>query len=137
MYLLIASQDIHSLTLGLSEGMEIQFEVTLVESPEGFLSALNRFLHEQSVNLEQLKGVIVVTGPGSFTASRISTTIANGIAFTQSIPIFGLENPDRLDLAQLLAGRTFEGGASVNSSYDRPPLITQSNQVMGITSMPE
>ena len=64
-------------------------EEQIDSSPEGYLHALDTKLQEWDIDQSTLSGLIVVTGPGSFTASRVSTTIANSIAFTQSIPVVG------------------------------------------------
>lgn len=38
-------------------------------------------------NYEQLSGIVVYKGPGSFTGLRIGITVANAIAYGQSLPI--------------------------------------------------
>jgi len=137
MHLILSAQDIRSITFGVFDGEGVHSVTEVASSPEGYFPALDVFLSEQSLPLKNLEGVIVVTGPGSFTASRVSTTIANSIAFTQSIPVVGLENPERLDLPTLLQWKLFEGVDYVIPSYDRPPLITKSKPKMGINSVTE
>ena len=97
--------------------------------PEDYLRLLNDTLGEWGMkdNEQPFEGVIVVTGPGSFTASRVSTTIANGFAFTRSIPIIGLSNPDLLDLASLVSLISSVNVETdfVIPTYNRPPNITE------------
>ncbi len=45
-------------------------------------------------NLKKLRGIIVVQGPGSFTALRIGLTTANILAWSLNIPIVGLRLKD-------------------------------------------
>ncbi len=129
MHLAIASQDISELILALFDGKNIvQSEVFLVP-PEQHLDSLDKALEKWGLSIQDLKGVIVVTGPGSFTASRVSVTLANSLALTQKIPVWGLENTDKRPLGDLLAEVDLlqlpEQGF-VLPSYDRPPMITKS-----------
>lgn len=41
-------------------------------------------------NLKRLKGIVVIKGPGSFTALRIGVATANTMAWALGIPIVGL-----------------------------------------------
>ena len=45
---------------------------------------------------DQLKGVMVYKGPGSFTGLRIGITVANAIAYGKSIAIVGVAGDDWL-----------------------------------------
>lgn len=47
-------------------------------------------------NYDQLKGVMVYKGPGSFTDLRIGITVANAIAYGKSIAIVGVAGDDWL-----------------------------------------
>jgi tRNA threonylcarbamoyladenosine biosynthesis protein TsaB len=42
-------------------------------------------------NFDLLKGIIVNSGPGSFTGLRIGISVANTIAYSKNIPIIGVE----------------------------------------------
>ncbi|PJA45467.1 hypothetical protein CO174_03105 [Candidatus Uhrbacteria bacterium CG_4_9_14_3_um_filter_50_9] len=127
MHLFISSQDIRELTLGLiQEGTFIHLSNHTV-SPEEHLSVLDEQLTQWGCDLDQLEGLYVVTGPGSFTASRVSLTILNTIAFTKQIPVFALENPERLSPEVLLTTSQKKGLKSqsfVLPIYDRPPGVT-------------
>ncbi|MBI2473029.1 hypothetical protein HYV70_00530 [Candidatus Uhrbacteria bacterium] len=129
MFLVICAQDIQNISFGIvEEGCLIKQKQFVSSFPEDYLLLLNDTLGEWGMkdHEQEFEGVIVVTGPGSFTASRVSTTIANGFAFTRSIPVIGLSNPQRLDLASLLSvNRSTNLGADfVLPTYNRPPNIT-------------
>lgn len=127
--LLVCSQDLHALNLGLVEdGVLLQQKDFFVE-PDGFLGAVTAALRAWGIAPAQLERVAVVTGPGSFTSSRVSVTLANGLAFALGIPVVGLANPERLGLAELakMALSSAGGGSFVRPLYDRPPHITSPN----------
>lgn len=53
------------------------------------LGKLEELLASQQVTWQDLTGLIVYQGPGSFTGLRIGITVMNTIAYAQSIPIIG------------------------------------------------
>ena len=128
MILLVCGQDIRSLSVGLIQNGVLHQEVHFVASPERYLERVVETLSEWHVSAGDLGAVAVVTGPGSFTSSRVSTTIANGIAFAKGIPVLAIENFDRLNLRELSERTDFAKLPSVDHYavpvYDRPPHIT-------------
>ncbi len=128
MFLVVYAQDIQVISFGILEEGHLVKQKRFDALPENYLYSLDKTLGEWGMkdHEKEFEGVIVVTGPGSFTASRVSTTIANGFAFTRSIPVIGLSNPHLLDLASLLSvNRSINLGADfVLPTYNRPPNIT-------------
>lgn len=61
---------------------------------------------------EPVEMIVVVTGPGRFTSSRIGVTVANALAMSWAAPVVGL---DRLELALLTAA----GATSVAVAGER------------------
>lgn len=53
---------------------------------------LDELFKKSNKKIEQLKGIIVNSGPGSFTGLRIGISAANAIAFSLNIPIVGVSN---------------------------------------------
>lgn len=131
MKLVIAAQDIAAITLGLVEGGSVKEEKTIQASPEGYLAALDQTLREWSVTPADIEMVIVVTGPGSFTASRVSTTLANGLGFAWGVPVIGIENPTHLALHQLDLSVLQTSICSAIPTYGRPPEITVAKKMRG------
>lgn len=136
MYLVISAQDIQSLTCALYRDGQMFQEVALEARPETYLQKLQEQLVDWDVDLTSLDGLMVVTGPGSFTATRVSLTIVNTIAFCLNLPIIGMENPDHLPLVQCIEknAEQTEPSTYVIPVYDRPANITKSkkeNQTKG------
>ena len=52
------------------------------------LPMLNSLLSEAAINLSQLDGIVFGRGPGSFTGIRIACSIAKGLAYGQSLPLY-------------------------------------------------
>jgi len=48
---------------------------------------ISEILNKSSISLEDLRGIAVFKGPGSFTGLRIGLTVANALAYSLSIPI--------------------------------------------------
>lgn len=128
MTLVIQAQDIKGVSFGLVENGTLLKNKDLVGEPDRYLAMLEVTLAEWGITAEDLTAVAVVTGPGAFTASRVSTTIANGIAFARQIPLTAVANPERMPLEQLIVSETFTSAKPVDGFavpvYDRPPHIT-------------
>lgn len=131
MLLVVAAQDIAAITFGLVDGEHIKEEKTVETSPEGYLAAFEQVFKQWSVVSTDIETIIVVTGPGSFTASRVSTTLANGLGFAWNVPVIGVENPLFLPLKNIdeLAHKASMNYAT--PTYDRPPEITVSKNAHG------
>lgn len=105
MMLYLRGTDIHRLILGGIAPDRSRFIIspqTHEASPEKWLGIINEFL---SSNSSVCTGIALVLGPGSATALRTSLALANTIAFTRSLPMFGFELPldadDRMALVLL------------------------------------
>ncbi|MCC5878534.1 MAG: tRNA (adenosine(37)-N6)-threonylcarbamoyltransferase complex dimerization subunit type 1 TsaB [Idiomarina sp.] len=80
-----------SVALSVGEGDTRQLYSRGEELPrkhsQALLPFVNEVLAEAEVNLSQLDAIIVSQGPGSFTGVRIGASIAQGLAFSQDLPI--------------------------------------------------
>ena len=80
---------------------------------EQLLTTIDGLLREAKVGLEDLSGVVVVHGPGSFTGIRVGVSAAKGLAEGLGIPVIALsrlellarQNPEGSAVAVLDAGR--------------------------------
>ena len=128
MVLVMMGQDIRELSVALSRDGRVAESKTLAASPESYLRDVATALSDWGVTLDDLNAVAVVTGPGSFTSSRVSVTIANAIAFAKGIPVIGIPNPERLDIVALTVPANLPpADRFAVPVYDRPPHITAPN----------
>lgn len=119
------AQDIQFVTFGLIKDQTMFFEKTFEVPPEKYLASLNQFLVEQKKSPAEIQRILIVNGPGSFTASRVSVTIANTFAFVHQIPMMPIENPNRLSIGELIPlMNQIPKHVFVIPAYDRPPNIT-------------
>ena len=72
---------------------------------ERLLTTIEEVLEVASVALDQLSGVVVVSGPGSFTGIRIGVSAAKGLCEGLGIPVIALSR------LELLARQTDDGSA--------------------------
>jgi tRNA threonylcarbamoyladenosine biosynthesis protein TsaB len=78
-----------------NDDFEVNFEKTLGrEMAKNILAEIKEFLAENGANWQNLRGICVFAGPGSFTGLRIGVTVANTLADSLKIPIVGEKNSD-------------------------------------------
>jgi tRNA threonylcarbamoyladenosine biosynthesis protein TsaB len=76
--------------------------VTLAERrtrPQALLAAVDELLAEAGVEPSQLSRLVVGTGPGSFTGTRIGLSVARGLALALDVPVAGVSTLDALAAA--------------------------------------
>ena len=56
------------------------------------LPMIDAVLHEANIKLTELDGLIFGQGPGSFTGVRIGVGVAQGLAFSASLPVVGVSS---------------------------------------------
>jgi len=69
---------------------------------EKLLPEIASLLKENKVKLGSLKGIIVASGPGGFTALRIGIMTANALAFALEIPVVGVKLNELIGLKELI-----------------------------------
>ena len=67
---------------------------------------IRELLVRNSKDINDLNGLVVFTGPGSFTGLRIGLSVANAISFAASVPIIGKngEKWEEMGIALLMGG---------------------------------
>ncbi|HSE29235.1 MAG TPA: tRNA (adenosine(37)-N6)-threonylcarbamoyltransferase complex dimerization subunit type 1 TsaB [Candidatus Saccharimonadales bacterium] len=66
------------------------------ELARDLLKKIQELLRKNNADFNDLTGLVVYSGPGSFTGLRIGLTVANTIAYGQNIPIVGSTGDDWL-----------------------------------------
>lgn len=92
---------------------------------DDLLNRIEEQLQKKSSNIKKLQKIIVMSGPGSYTGIRVGVATANALAYSLSIPIFGVRKdmPDALDAALKSNLSVFTDQADVY--YEGPPHITK------------
>lgn len=128
MILFLDGHDLRFVTLGIIQHDVFLVVETLSAPPEKYLACLQSFCIRHNIQLKELQGVSLVTGPGSFTSSRVSLTIANTLHFVHDLPLFTIENPSQLSPQDLLKdygiGTPLQNDSYARPCYGRSPHIT-------------
>lgn len=57
-----------------------------------FLPLLDKMMNERKIEFTDIKNIVVINGPGSFTGVRIGLTVAKTIAYSMNIPIYAISS---------------------------------------------
>ena len=76
------------------------------KASESIIQSIDQLMHEASMTLSDLTGVMVILGPGSFTGLRVGISVANQFAHQLELPIRGVRMDEwwfqRSDASDLL-----------------------------------
>ena len=88
MYLFIDTHTTDGFSLAELDGKKWQTKIVAgkYKQSEQLLPAIQKF-----VDLKKLRGVAVVSGPGSFSGLRLGIMVANTLGWVKNIPLTGLE----------------------------------------------
>ena len=88
------------------------------------LEEIKRQLTGQKLSFDRLDGIVLFKGPGSFTSLRIGATVANTIAYAESISIVG-ESGNEWITTGLARLAKKENDRQVIPEYGSAPNITK------------
>lgn len=86
--------------LGLYEGDKCLAYTTWLahrQLAETIHAKLHELLREHGKDWQDIEGVVVFKGPGSFTGLRIGITVANMLAYSLAVPVVACEDPQWLE----------------------------------------
>ena len=87
---------------------------------------IQQLLKEQKLTMNDIKGIIFFTGPGSFTGLRIGASVANSLAASLQIPIVGSNQDDWLAEGQVrLDGASLKLTGFIEPFYGSEAIITK------------
>ena len=132
MILLIHTADEKQVIVGLVKAGKMIAKKQLAapyRQAEKILGQIDILLKKQSLDLKKIKGLVVVSGPGPFTALRIGVTTANTLAWALKIPIAQVKLTEFKDLAELadVAEKKIKKAklkSIIEPFYDKEPNIT-------------
>ncbi len=101
-------------SVALAEGREVVAVEVLPgrSSSERLVPAVRRLMELQHWSLRDLKAVVVVHGPGSFTGVRVGLSAAKGLSEAGGVPLIAVSR------LALLAASVGEGDATVHAVLD-------------------
>lgn len=113
-------------TIGLND--QVTSWVSNRNQSKELLPKIDKLIRSQKLTPQKIRGVVVNTGPGSFTGLRVGLTVANGFGYGLKIPLVGMSEFDvirsfypKVDLIILDAKR---GELFVQVTKQNPKLIT-------------
>ncbi len=128
MMLYVNGSDIDKLTIGAIADDRAAFAIdpkTFAVRPEEFLFTIDAWLREHHFDLTSISSLAMIIGPGSATALRTSLAWANTFAFTQSIPMYGIELALGSDeRAALISLASMDSSPMLRPIYTNAPTIT-------------
>lgn len=87
MWLIIDTSDTGSLRLYYSFGAQWECSTQTIADVLYILPAIEKLCSEHGTSASALRGVGVIEGVGTFTGTRVATTIANTLHFAHLIPL--------------------------------------------------
>ncbi|HEX9594648.1 MAG TPA: tRNA (adenosine(37)-N6)-threonylcarbamoyltransferase complex dimerization subunit type 1 TsaB [Candidatus Saccharimonadales bacterium] len=116
--------------IGLFEGeKQLDYEVWQADKELSLtiLSKIKELLSRNSLDFEDLGGIVGFKGPGSFTGLRIGLTVANTLAYGLKIPIVG-SNKEAWIQDGILKLDKNQNEKVVLPGYGREPHITKAKK---------
>ena len=133
LYINTSDEEKVALALGKAEKLiaKREFKAKYRQS-EKLMPAIDLLLTKTKIKLSDLEGVVVVNGPGPFTATRIGVTVANALAYGLNIKIAGLRADEFDNIEETVSGgweklSKTKKGKIIEPVYDREPNITIKN----------
>lgn len=123
MYLLIDPTDNKKISLTLFDEKDLE-----TKEYEGrvkdLLVSIDAFFGEQNFDKEDLQGILVVVGEGSFTGTRIACVVANTFGYVLQIPLLAVLKKDFTKAQDLVSKISKQkSGVYISATYSGEPNI--------------
>ncbi|MDD2656527.1 MAG: hypothetical protein PHQ18_03095 [Patescibacteria group bacterium] len=88
------------------------------------LLCIDNLLTENNFEKENIKGIMIVVGTGSFTSTRIACVVANTFAFVLQIPLLAIKVEEIVNVQSLIPKLLEqEKGQYISATYSGEPNI--------------
>lgn len=136
MILLINTAQQNQTTIGLIKSSSFIAKKTWTSKfhqSEKLLPEIDKLFKKGKNNLTQLKGIIVVNGPGSFSAVRIGVSTANALSYALKIPAAAVKLTEFESLDELIKIgekrlKRVKQPQIIEPFYSKEPNITKSKK---------
>ncbi|MCC7431653.1 tRNA (adenosine(37)-N6)-threonylcarbamoyltransferase complex dimerization subunit type 1 TsaB [bacterium] len=136
-----------SCSVALAEGFTLLGETKIVRQnahSESLLVLIENLLKTTKTKLDELQGIALAIGPGSFTGLRIGLSVAKGLAFSKNLKIIGVKTdlalafrtPQEKKTAVLLDAFSGQFYFSIFGKTDEA-LPTETQQIQIVTELSE
>lgn len=92
MILIINTIERDKIELGLSDKTVEIFKYETKNQSDDLLIKIEKLLKSQKKSFQDLTAIVVNQGPGSFTGVRVGVAVANTLAWSLNIPVFGFKD---------------------------------------------
>ncbi|HUT21988.1 MAG TPA: hypothetical protein VMX18_01110 [Candidatus Bipolaricaulota bacterium] len=133
MKIIISTESNQKFSIALADSNRL-IDFVLVEKPfrqsELVLKTIDKLLKKHKAGKRNLKEMIVVSGPGDFSAVRIGISIANALGYAWNLPVKGIElekkyKTEKSKLADVLKlSEKVKAGKMAKPVYNAEPNIT-------------
>ncbi|MBU0731316.1 tRNA (adenosine(37)-N6)-threonylcarbamoyltransferase complex dimerization subunit type 1 TsaB [Patescibacteria group bacterium] len=132
MFLIIENSKPDKAILALAEDGKIVSKIIKkrqFHESENLLEYIDDLFKEKKIKVRDLEGIIVVIGPGSFTAVRVACVIANTMAYVEKVPLYGFKQAEYNKLEDLLKKiKTRKEKSYLEPFYGKRPNISKSKK---------
>lgn len=123
MFLLIDTSERDTIELSVFDE-QTKHDANVEASNRELLRVIDDVLIEKKIQKEDIAGIMVVVGEGSFTSTRLATTVANTFAYVRQIPVLAISKEQARDpqafISELLGQ---PAGQYISATYSAPPSI--------------
>lgn len=111
--------------IGLND--EVVSWVSVRNQSKELLPAIDKLIRSEKLVPQKVRGIVVNTGPGSFTGLRVGLTVANGFGYGLKIPVMGMSEFGIIRLfypkADLIALDAKRGDLFVQAGKQAPKMM--------------
>ncbi len=123
MYIMIDMSEKDVVAVALFDERSVTHKKEMTKNRD-LLPLIEKFLVEEGVKQEDVQGIMVVVGSGSFTSTRIGCVVANAFAYAMKIPALTIskeESANPQEQIKKLLSQT--RGQYVSAKYSGEPNI--------------